>query len=57
VSFFDWADRGHKGYLDATDITYALRFEDIDTTRRGYFDYAELVAYLHKMGRWVLNAE
>ena len=49
--FFDQADRGHKGYLDATDITYALRFEDIDTTRRGYFDYAELAAYLNKIDR------
>jgi len=49
--FFDKADHDHKGYLDATDITYALRFEDIDTTQRGYFDYAELVAYLNKIGR------
>jgi hypothetical protein len=49
--FFDQTDRGHKGYLDATDITYALRFEDIVTTWRGYFDYAELVAYLNKIDR------
>lgn len=49
--FFDQADRGHKGYRDATHITYGLRFEDIDTTRRGYFDHAELVAYLNKIGR------
>jgi Ca2+-binding EF-hand superfamily protein len=55
--FFDQADRGHNGYLDATDITYALRVEDINTTRRGYFDYAELAAYLNTIGRQVLNAE
>jgi len=49
--FFDKADQGHKGYLDPLDIIDAVRFEDIDTKRRGYFDYADLLAFLHKIGR------
>jgi hypothetical protein len=49
--FFDKADSDHKGYLNGTDITYAIRFEDIDTMKRGYFDYADLVIYLKKIGR------
>jgi hypothetical protein len=49
--FFDKADFGHKGYLDGLDIVYAIRFDDIDTKRRGYFEHADLVTYLHKIGR------
>ena len=49
--FFDQADLGHKGYLDGVDMVYAIRFEDIDTKRRGYFEHADLVAYLSKIGR------
>ena len=49
--FFDKADFGHKGYLDGLDIVYAIRFDDIDTKRRGYFEHADLVAYLSKIGR------
>jgi len=49
--FFDKADIGHKGYLDGVDIVYAIRFEDIDTKRRGYFEQADLVAYLNRIGR------
>jgi len=49
--FFDKADFGHKGYLSGLDIVYAIRFDDIDTKRRGYFEHADLVAYLSKIGR------
>jgi hypothetical protein len=49
--FFDKADIGHKGYLDGVDMVYAIRFEDIDTNRRGYFEHADLVAFLNRVGR------
>ena len=49
--FFDKADEGHEGKLDGVDINDAIHFEDIDTTRRGYFDFAELVAFLKKISR------
>lgn len=49
--FFDQADIGHKGYLDGVDMVYAIRFEDIDTKRRGYFEHADLVVYLNRIGR------
>ena len=49
--FFDKVDIGHKGYLDGVDMVYAIRFEDIDTNRRGYFEHADLVAYLNRIGR------
>ena len=49
--FFDKADFGHKGYLSGLDIVYAIRFEDIDTKHRGYFDHGDLVAFLNKIGR------
>ncbi len=49
--FFDKADIGHKGYLDGVDMTDAIRFKDVDTKGRGYFDYDDLVVYLKKIGR------
>jgi hypothetical protein len=49
--FFDKADFGHKGYLDGVDMVYAIRFDDIDTKKRGYLEYADLMAYLIKIGR------
>ncbi len=32
--FFDKADQGHEGHLDAVDINDAIHFEDIETTTR-----------------------
>jgi hypothetical protein len=49
--FFDKADQGHQGHLDALDINDAFHFEDIDTTRRGYFDFGDLAVFLKKIGR------
>lgn len=49
--FFDKADEGHDGHLDGVDINDAIHFEDVDTTRRGYFDFADLVVFLKKIGR------
>jgi hypothetical protein len=50
-AFFDKADTDHDGTLDGVEITDAIRFEDIDTKRRGYFDFADLKAFLQKIGR------
>ena len=50
-AFFDQIDHGHKGYLDPIDIHDAVRFEDIDAARRGYFDFGDLVVFLSKIGR------
>jgi hypothetical protein len=49
--FFDKADTDHDGTLDGVEMVDAIRFEDIDTRRRGYFDFSDLVAYLKKIGR------
>jgi len=49
--FFDKADTDHDGTLDGVEITDAIRFEDIDTKGRGYFDFSDLVAFLKKIGR------
>lgn len=49
--FFDKADEGHEGHLDGVDMNDAIHFEDIDTTRRGYFDFDDLVVFLKKVGR------
>ena len=49
--FFDKADQGQKGHLDGIDIIDAIRFDDVDTRHRGYFDYTDLVAFLNKIGR------
>jgi hypothetical protein len=49
--FFDKADQGHEGHLDAVDVNDAIHFEDIDTTRRGYFDFGDLAVFLKKIGR------
>ena len=49
--FFDKADQGRQGHLDAVDINDAIHFEDIDTTRRGYFDFGDLAVFLKKIGR------
>ncbi len=49
--FFDKADIGHKGYLDGVDMTDAIRFEDVDVKKRGYFDYDDLVVFLKKIGK------
>ncbi len=49
--FFDKADVGHKGYLDGVDMADAIRFEDIDVKKKGYFDYEDLVVFLKKIGR------
>jgi hypothetical protein len=50
-AFFDKADTDHDGTLDGVEITDAIRFSDIDTKRRGYFDFADLQAFLQKIGR------
>lgn len=50
-AFFDKIDRGHKGYLNGVDMHDAIRFEDIDTARRGYFDFADFAVFLKKIGR------
>jgi Ca2+-binding EF-hand superfamily protein len=49
--FFDKADTDHDGTLDGVEIVDAIRFEDIDTKGRGYFDFSDLVAFLKKIGR------
>jgi hypothetical protein len=49
--FFDKADQGRQGHLDGVDINDAIHFEDIDTTRRGYFDFGDLAVFLKKIGR------
>jgi hypothetical protein len=49
--FFDKADVDHKGYLDGVDMIDAFRFNDLDTKRRGYFEYADLVPFLKKIAR------
>jgi hypothetical protein len=49
--FFDKADQGRQGHLDGVDINDAIHFEDIDTTRRGYFDFGDLGVFLKKIGR------
>ena len=50
-AFFDKADTDHDGSLDGVEINDAIRFEDIDTRRRGYFDFADFVMFLNKIGR------
>jgi dihydrodipicolinate synthase/N-acetylneuraminate lyase len=49
--FFDKVDKDHNGQIDSIEIIDAIRFEDIDTKRRGYFDFSDLVVYLNKIGR------
>jgi Ca2+-binding EF-hand superfamily protein len=49
--FFDKADEGHKGYLTGLDLVDAIHFESIDTTHRGYFDFAQFVAALKTISR------
>ena len=49
--FFDKVDEGHEGRLDGVDINDAIHFEDIDTTRRGYFNFTDLMVFLKKIGR------
>jgi hypothetical protein len=49
--FFDKVDKDHNGQIDSIEIIDAIRFEDIDLKRRGYFDFADLVIYLSKIGR------
>jgi Ca2+-binding EF-hand superfamily protein len=50
-AFFDKADTDHDGTLDGVEIVDAIRFEDIDTKGRGYFDFSDLVAFLKKIAR------
>lgn len=50
-AFFDHVDSDHDGTIDGVEINDAVHFEDIDVKRRGYFDFADLVAYLKKIGR------
>lgn len=50
-AFFDKIDKDHNGRIDSIEIIDAIRFEDIDTKQRGYFDFSDLVAYLNKIGR------
>jgi hypothetical protein len=49
--FFDKVDRDHNGHIDSIEIIDAIHFEDIDTKRRGYFDFADLVLFLNRVGR------
>jgi hypothetical protein len=49
--FFDKADTDHDGTLDGVEMVDAIRFEDIDTKGRGYFDFSDLMSYLKKIGR------
>jgi hypothetical protein len=49
--FFDKADQDHDGTLDSVEIIDAIHFEDIDTKRRGYFDFSDLALFLDKIGR------
>ena len=50
-AFFDKVDKDHDGHIDSIEIIDAIRFEDIDIKRRGYFDFSDLVVYLNKIGR------
>ncbi len=50
-AFFDKADTDHDGTLDGVEIVDAIRFENIDTKGRGYFDFSDLVAFLKKIAR------
>jgi hypothetical protein len=50
-AFFDTVDKNHDGHIDSIEIIDAIHFEDIDTKLRGYFDFADLVVYLNKIGR------
>ena len=49
--FFDKVDKDHNGRIDSIEIIDAIHFEDIDTKRRGYFDFSDLVLFLNKIGR------
>ena len=49
--FFDRVDKDHNGRIDSIEIIDAIHFEDIDTKRRGYFDFPDLVVFLDKIGR------
>lgn len=49
--FFDRADTDHDGTIDGIEMMDAVHFNDIDTKRRGYFDFSDLVTYLKKIGR------
>jgi len=50
-AFFDKVDKDHSGHIDTIEIIDAIRFEDIDIKRRGYFEFSDLVVYLNKIGR------
>lgn len=50
-AFFDKIDKDHNGRIDSIEIIDAIRFEDIDTKQRGYFDFSDLVVFLNKIGR------
>lgn len=41
----------NRGFLDGIDIMDAIKFDDTGARRRGYFDYADLVAFLKKISR------
>lgn len=49
--FFDKVDRDHNGRIDSIEIIDAIHFEDIDSKRRGYFDFSDLIVYLKKISR------
>jgi hypothetical protein len=49
--FFDRVDTNHDGMIEGIEMNDAVHFEDIDARRRGYFDFADLTAYLNKIGR------
>jgi len=50
-AFFDKIDQNHDGQIDSIEMMEAVRFEDIDTRNRGYFDFADLAVFLQKIGR------
>ena len=50
-AFFDAADTDHDGTLSPVEAMDALRFEAVDTDKKGYISLDDLRRFLNRIGR------